>query len=48
MRKKDIAGGEFYKNSAGWLVIIAWTVTSGGIIAGIIITGILCRILLYL
>ena len=45
MRKKDIAGGEFYKNSAGWLVIIAGTVTSGTVISGIIITGILCWIL---
>tara|TARA_B100001059_G_scaffold113589_1_gene113749 strand:- start:73 stop:204 length:132 start_codon:yes stop_codon:yes gene_type:complete len=43
MRKKDIAGGEFYKNSAGWLVIIAGTVTSVGIIAGA-----LCWFLLYL
>ena len=34
MRKKDIAGGEFYKNSAGWLVIIAGTVTSGLLLQG--------------
>ena len=42
MRKVFLAGGELYKNSAGWLVIIAGTVTSGAVTSRGIIASTLC------
>ncbi|WP_090494129.1 hypothetical protein [Pseudoalteromonas sp. DSM 26666] len=42
MRKVFLAGGELYKNSAGWLVIISGTVTSGAVTSRGIIASTLC------